>query len=259
MEQALKNQTILVFGATGRIGQTVCRHLAAQGADIVCHYHSNRKRAEELVRQIVACGARALACQADLTQESEVKQCYEHAFRTFHRISGIVNLVHGEQEFTPVKIADMAWAHWQQHLDAMKAHFLLCREAIPYMREAHYGRIVYVSGGLSCRFFEGCSPYSSSKAAMHAFCKTLALEEGRSGISVNIVAPGKVVREGEHGGEVSGNWEEMEKKQLENIPFGRFCTAQDVASAVLSFLVPETVYITGQTVFLTGGEIMPMP
>lgn len=259
MERALEQQTIVVFGATGRIGRAVCLLLAEQGANVVCHYHSNRKRAEEIAELVETHHGRALAVQADVTREEEVIRCYRTAFEAFHQISGIVNLVHGEQEFVPVEIAEMEWGHWQQHMDAIKANFYICKQVLPYLRAAHYGRIVYVSGGLSCRFFKGCSPYSSSKAAMHAFCKTLALEEGGHGISVNIVAPGKVVREGEQVGETSGNWEEMEKKQLENIPCGRFCTPEDVAAAVLSFLLPETVYVTGQTVYLAGGEIMPMP
>lgn len=259
MKDALKDQVIIVFGATGRVGTGVCSCLAEQGAVVLVHYHSSQARAEQIVKDIEKSGGRAQAIQADVTDQAAVRGCLARAVERWGRIDGVVNQIHRDKEFEPTRVAEMEWANWESHVEAMKAHFLICKEVVPYMRRQHYGRIVYVSGGLSFRFFEGCSPFSAAKAGMNAFCKTLALEEGKNGITVNVIAPGKITQHDGGAGEPQTPWQELERRQLENNPVGRFCTPRDVANAAMMFLLPESGYLTGQTLFLAGGEIMPMP
>lgn len=126
------------------------------------------------------------------------------------------------------------------------------------MRRQQYGRIVYVSAGLSKRLFAGCSAYSTIKAGLNAFSKTLAVEEGKHGITVNIVAPGKVVPlDGRAATDNPEDWEDMNRQCLDNSPLGCPATSADVAQAVLFFASPQASGITGQTLFVAGGEIMP--
>ena len=132
----------------------------------------------------------------------------------------------------------------------MKAHFNICKAVLPYMRKRNEGRIVYISGGLIYRFMKGCAAYSAVKAGMSAFNKSLALEEAAKNITVNIVAPGKIVTD-----TASEKWDEVDALP----PLGRFASGADVANAAISCLLPENAFITGQTVYLAGGEIMPMP
>lgn len=259
MRDALKDQVIIVFGATGRVGEGVCTYLAEQGAVILAHYCSNQAKAEKIVQTIVNAGGRAQAIQADVTDPAAVHACLARVVERWGRIDGVVNQIHRDKEFKPTSVAEMEWTNWESHIEAMKAHFLICKEVIPYMRRQHYGRIVYVSGGLSFRFFEGCSPFSAAKAGMNAFCKTLALEEGKNGITVNVIAPGKIAQFDGGAENPPTLWQDLERRQLENNPIGRFCTPKDVASAAMVFLLKESGYLTGQTLFLAGGEIMPMP
>jgi 3-oxoacyl-[acyl-carrier protein] reductase len=102
----------------------------------------------------------------------------------------------------------------------------------------------------------GFSAYSAVKAGLNAFSKTLALEEGASGITVNIVAPGKVASATDQS-PASAAWAEAEAHQLAASPLGRHATAEDVADAVLFFASAAAVGLTGQTLFVAGGEIMP--
>lgn len=259
MMDILKEQVVVVFGATGRVGADVCRVLADNGAKIAVHYHSNKRAADNIVAEIERNGGTAYALQADVTDPESIQACYERVIQHFGRIDGVINHVHKGKEFTPIPIAEMEWSDWDDHIESIKAHFYICKYAIPHMRKQNYGRIIFISGGLSFRFFAGCSPFSTAKAGLNAFSKTLALEEGKHNITVNVIAPGKVVRPGDNLTDVSGEWEEMERKQIESIPLGRFCTPSDVANAALLLLMPSSNYITGQTVFLAGGEIMPMP
>lgn len=259
MENALKDQIVIVFGATGRAGADVSRFLARQGATVIVQYNSNHNAADRVVADIVNNGGNACPICVDVLKPEEVQLCYKSVVQKYGRIDAVVNLIHKGQEFEPVNIADMEWKHWEDHIDSMKAHFNICKHIIPYMREQHYGRIVFVSGGLAFRFFDGVSPFSAAKAGLNAFSKSLAREEGHNNITVNIVAPGKIVRPGDSLTAVSGNWEETERKELEGIPLGRFCTPEDVGNAIMCFLLPSSGFITGQTVYLAGGEIMPMP
>ncbi len=121
-------------------------------------------------------------------------RCVGEACGFLGRVDGVVNLIHRDKEFEPCRAADMSWKNWEPHVEAMQAHFHVCKAVIPYMRKQQYGRIVYLSGGLSCRFFEGCAPFSAVKAGMNAFSKTVALEEGKYNITVNTVAPERLPR-----------------------------------------------------------------
>ena len=102
--------------------------------------------------------------QGNAADEADMHRCVREAYDFLGRVDGVVNLIHRDREFEPCKAADMSWKDWEPHVEAMQAHFHICKAVIPYMRRQQYGRIVYLSGGLSCRFFEGCAPFSAVKA-----------------------------------------------------------------------------------------------
>jgi 3-oxoacyl-[acyl-carrier protein] reductase len=250
-----KNQTALICGASGRVGSSIAKIMAAKGFNTIIQYRQNRDQADQIVDEISATGGEALAVQADVTTEQSVQAMVSAIQQRYETIHILVNAVHGQ--FDPKEIIDMNWNDWTVHLDALKGHFLLCKAVLPMMRSQHYGRIIYISGGLSSRYFKGCSAYTTIKAGLNGFCKTLAIEEGRNGITANIVAPGKVAMA--DGGESTDNpqaWEKLNQQSIVNNPLGRYATTDDVANAVMYFAYPESSGITGQTLFVAGGEIM---
>lgn len=249
----LEGQTVIVYGASGPVGAGVASALGREGAAVVVHYHRNRAAAESIVGKIEVAGSRAAALAADITDERAVAALLKDTMARFGRVDGVVNCAHGP--FEPRLIAEQTWADWRLHLDAMKGHFVICKSVLPIMRRQRCGKIVFLSGGLSQRVFEGFSIFSTVKAGLNAFSKTLALEEGKHGITVNIVAPGKVVPDVP----VSPNsaaWDEIESRQLGKAPLGRYATVEDVAEAVLFFLSPRAGGMTGQTLFVAAGEVM---
>ena len=147
----------------------------------------------------------------------------------------------------------MEWEDWQCHLEAMKVHFNICKALCPVMKRQQYGRIIYISGGLAYRFYKGCAAYSAAKAGLNAFSKTLAAEVGKDHITVNIVAPGKVVQT-----DTAGT-DRFQEDQVSKCPLGRFTTPADIAGAIEYFASPAAENVTGQTIYVSGGEIMPMP
>jgi 3-oxoacyl-[acyl-carrier protein] reductase len=245
----LQEQTAIVFGGSGLLGSRIAQSLAEQGAKVVVHYSTHAEKAHDLVASIKNSGGQAAAIHADGTSQEEIHFLIEESARLFGSIEIAVSCVHGHSK--PKPVIDMVWEDWEVHLSGLKGHFFLCKEVLPYMRQQHYGRIIFISGGLSRRYFKGCSAYTTVKAGLNGFCKTLALEEGEHDITVNIVAPGKVVVQADK------TWDELGGISSQSIPLQQFATPEDVADAVLYFASPKASGITGQTLFVAGGEIMP--
>ncbi len=252
----LENQVAIVFGGTGLIGPAIIEKLSAKGAKVIIHYNHRVEVANSIMAKIKNSGGIAEVHQADVTNEKAVQVLLRETVSRFGEINIIVNAVHGNSDAKLV--TDMNWTDWNVHLEALRGHFYICKNVLPYMERQNYGRIVFISGGLSYRFFKGHSAYSTIKAGLNAFCKTMALEEGEHNITVNIVAPGKVIPKSESKSNYKPNvLEDYEREQMSRSPLKRFATAGDVANAVLYFVSPEASCITGQTLFVTGGEIIP--
>ena len=246
----LKGQTAVVFGGSGFIGSSICQRLAREGARVVVHYHQNEQAARHVVSVIGEAGGMAQVVQADVTDKNSVGKAIKAATERYGAIQIAVNTVHKRSEHKPVR--DLEWADWKVHLDALRGHFTICTCMLPVMRHQAYGRIVYVSGGFSYRHFKGCALYSTIKSGLNSFCKTLALEEGDHNITVNIVAPGQVFPAG-----MTLKRDIVTDLNPVEIPLKRFASPEDVAEAVLYFVSPAASGITGQTLFVAGGEIMP--
>jgi len=246
----------LICGGSGRIGAYTARVLAGEGYFALVHYQKSKEKAERIVEEIRSTGGLARAVQADLSDEKDVARLIEEIKRQDGRLDVLVNAVHAQ--FTPVPVAEMSWEDWTEHLNALKSHFLVCRMCLSLMRAQHYGRIIYISGGLARRFFAGCSAYSTIKAGLNAFSKTLAVEEGKNGITVNIVAPGKVDMDDDRPStDNPQDWELANRASMANSPLGRHANLADVAAAVVYFASEVAGGVTGQTIYTAGGEIMP--
>ena len=254
MAKRLDNKVAIVFGSTGNVGPTIATRLAEEGARVVVHYNSNKEKADKIVSEIQDNGGKAIALQADANNEEAISSLLKNTVTAFGSIDIAVNVIHKDKGWSPVPVNEMTWDDdWSTHIEAMKTNFIISKNILPYMRKQCFGRIVYISGGLAYRFYKGCSAFSASKAGMNAFCKTLALEEGENNITVNIVAPGKVEPK------IPLTCERFDEDNSRKCPLGKFACPEDVANAVLFFASDESSCITGQTMYVSGGEIMPMP
>ncbi len=258
MGERLKGKTAIILGGTSKVGPEISRRLAEEGANVAIHYHSNREKAANAAEAIRKNGGNVEIFQANGTDEDSMNALMAKVAETFGSIDILVNLSHSYAAVSDKNAADLTWDDWSLHLDALKTHFLMCKSAIPYMRKQHFGRIIFISGGLAYRFYKGCSAYSCVKAGLNAFCKTVALEEGENNILVNIVSPGKIVSRVKTAEDLAQN-RVYDEDTNAKCPLGRFATPEDVAKAVLFFASPESDGITGQTLYVSGGEIMPMP
>lgn len=252
MVSLLDGRSSIVFGASGKVGATIARTLFGFGAKVGIHYFTNQSRADALANALDPSGKRALSICGDCTDEKSLQAVVQNVKDAFGSIDIIVNTVHAP--FHPVYVADAGVEDWKVHQEALIGHFLICKSVLPIMREQQYGRIIFISAGLAVRYAAGMSLFSTVKKGLNGFCQSLAREEGKNNILVNVVSPGAVK---DCNSEIGGEWDALGKILLTNSALGRFATSQEVANAVAFFASYLADGITGQVLYISGGEIMP--
>ena len=148
----------------------------------------------------------------------------------------------------------MAEEEWDQVFAVnIKANFLACQAVIPGMQARNFGKIINISSGHGFKGGAKTAHYSAAKAGVVVFTKSLALELAPYGINVNCIAPGLTDTDMPH--RVMSN-EALQTRAAQN-PMGRIGTPQDVANTLLFLVSEESSYITGQTIYVNGGDLMP--
>ncbi len=249
--ELLKGRSAVVFGGSGKLGSAIAAELHRQGARVAIQYFSNSTKAERLASSLDITGETAIAVRADSTSEESLHAAVEQVLSAFGSVDIMVNAIHGP--FEPVNVADSRPEDWKTHLDALKSQYLTVKSVLPVMRAQQYGRIIYISAAMAVRYGEGCSMYTTVKRGLNGFCRTVAIEEGKNNILVNIVCPGGVSDAETQKG---GDWDDMAREFIARCPLGRLATAQEVANTVVYFASPLADGITGQILYVAGGEIM---
>ncbi len=240
----------VVVGATGGIGGAICRKLAGDGFAVVVGYHMRQARAAEIVAEIEASGGRAMALGADVTDEAAVRALVAAATGRFGGIGVAVHSV--SPPINPSSFADLEWADMAAHLHAeVRGAFALAKACVPPMREQGYGRIVAITSAV----LDGAptpkwTAYAVGKAALATFARSLAVELGPAGITVNCVSPGMTDTA------LVGDIPEKARLILaRQAPLRRLAQPEDVAAAVSFLVSPGADYITGETIRVNGGQI----
>lgn len=240
----------LVTGGSRGIGRAIALRLARDGVDIAVNYRRDEAAAAEVVDRIHALGRKAAAFRASVDDPAQDAALVEAVLGEF---GGVDILVHSAgiasrgnlvTETDPAEPARLMGVH------AFAAHHL-CRLLVPSMRGRPRGDVILLSSVAGARPSAGGAPYAMAKAALEALAWTLADEEVRHGIRVNVVAPGLVATD--MGDRLARALTGVDKaSQLDaSYPLGRVCRPEDVAEAV-SFLV-RTPYISGQRLTVDGG------
>ena len=237
----------LVTGGGTGIGRATSLMLAAEGAAVAVNYSRSRDDAERTVADAQAHGVRAMACQADVTDEPAVNRMVD---AVVDELGGLDFLINSAGTTRPVPLADVDAITPEdfQRIYAVNVYgvFWCCRAAIRHMRSAGGGHIVTVSS-LAGFTGQGSSlVYGSSKAAAIALTRGLAASHAPD-IQVNAVAPGLV----------ETRWiKDFSPETIQaiagQIPMGRVAQPQDVADAIFGLLVSS--YITGEVVLVSGGR-----
>ena len=241
----------VVNGGAGGIGQAVVRRLAA-GGFLPIILDSNEPACEQTLQLLMDEGRRGEKHVLDLTLKPAVAEAFE-AIRARHgRIDVLVNLAGGTLYQHPIQ--EFPLDEWRRVIDVnVKASFLCCQAAIPAMRAQGRGAIVNTSSNYGVTGGATRTAYSAAKAAIIAFSKSLALELAEAGIRVNTVAPGRTATPRVMSHYTPEAWAATSA----TIPMGRSGEPMDIAEAVAFLVGEEARFITGQTLHVNGGMVMP--
>jgi NAD(P)-dependent dehydrogenase (short-subunit alcohol dehydrogenase family) len=252
MAQDLKGKIALVTGASRGIGRAIAERLAADGALVAVHYGKSRSAADEVVAGITAKGGKAFAIGADLSAKDGVAQLYvaldkELSARTgstkfdiLVNNAGIAPFV-GFAETTP-EVLDEIYAV------NVRSVFFSSQEASKRLNDG--GRIVNLSSEVARAPAGGIPAYSLLKAPINNFTQALAVELGTRSITVNAVAPGAI--DTDMAAALVQNPEIAEHLKSQQA-LKRIGQPRDVADVVGFLAGEESRWVTGQTVYVSGG------
>jgi 3-oxoacyl-[acyl-carrier protein] reductase len=246
---SLRNRVAVVTGGTRGIGRGIALGLAREGARIALVYRANKAAAQMALRQLQTVGADCVAVETNITDPSRAEQMIKTVADRYGRLDVLVNNV---GDFRWGTLAESSVEEWSSIFDSnVMTVFYTCRAALPLMRKGRWGRIINLGAVGAERAFGQAkiSAYAAAKAAVVAMSRSLALEEAKNGITVNVVNPSSI-------DEKDLTLEEARKLKDARYPIGRPPTVDDVAAAVSFFASEEAEYVTGQVVNVSGGWML---
>jgi 3-oxoacyl-[acyl-carrier protein] reductase len=243
----LKDKVAIVTGASKGIGAAVAEKFAEEGAAVVVNYARSGKEAEQVVERIKQKGGKAVAVQADLSKVSEIKPLFDKAQQEFGKVDIVVNNA-GVYEFA--SLDNVTEEHFDRQYDLnVKGLIFATQEAVKRFGDRG-GNVINISSVVSTAPTPNGSVYSSTKAAVDAITRSLAAELGSRNIRVNSLLPGPVETEGTSN--IPGV-KEFFGGLAAQTPLGRVGQPQDIANAVTFLASNESAWITGQTIYASGG------
>jgi 3-oxoacyl-[acyl-carrier protein] reductase len=247
MSNKLSGKVAVVTGASKGIGAEIAKHLAAEGASVVVNYASSKAGADKVVADITGKGGKAMAVQADVSKEADIKKLFAETKKAFGRLDVLVNNA-GIYEFAPLEEITAENFNKQFGLNVLGL-ILTTQEAVKHFG-ATGGSIVNVSSIVGKLALPGATVYSASKAAVDSITRTLSAELGPKKIRVNAVSPGMVETEGNY---TAKEGSEFRRGFEEKTPLGRIGQVDDIAPAVLYFASDASKWVTGELLYIAGG------
>jgi NAD(P)-dependent dehydrogenase (short-subunit alcohol dehydrogenase family) len=242
----------LVTGGSRGIGRACALALAADGFDVAINFRRDVDAAGDAVRAVESAGGRARAFQASVESARDDEAMVRTVLDEFGVIDTLVHAAGIASRGRTVVETDPAELERVVAVHAFGAHHL-CRLVVPSMRDRPRGDVVFISSAAARLLAANSAPYNMAKASLEALARTLAKEERRHGIHVNVVAPGLVVTEMGRRLVKAMGVDDIASLDA-GAPFGRVCRPEDVAAVVRFLCSEEAGYVSGQVIGVDGGS-----
>jgi len=247
----IKDKVAIVTGAGRGIGKGIATVFAKEGAKVVV-VNRSPEAGNKTTKNIVDSGGDAIFVQADISKNSDVLEMARAAIEAYGRIDILCQ--NAGIYFPSKKLEELTEKEWEHINDVnLKGTFLSVKACLPQMISQKYGRIIITSSITGPRTaIHGQTHYAATKAGINGFIRSAALELAKYTITVNGVEPGNILTE-----TLKTLGEEHVKGMEESIPLGRLGTPQDIAHAMLFLASDAAEWITGTTIVVDGGQILP--
>lgn len=245
----MSGRVALVTGASRGIGRAVAIELASRGYRVAVNYQSSQTSAEEAVAIIRAAGGAAVAVQADVSYQEQVKSLFETVSRELGPVEVLINNAGITRDNLLMRMKEEEWlAVMRTNLNSV---YYCTQEIIRSMMKARFGRIVAMSSVSGLVGNAGQVNYAAAKAGILGLIKSVAREAGSRGVTANVIAPGYIETD-----MTAVLPDETRGDILSRIPLGRYGSPLDIARAVAFLVSDEASYITGQVLAVDGGMTM---
>ena len=247
MLTSIDGSSVIVTGASKGIGKGIARVFANHGAKVLV-VSRNLEESESAAKEL---GAGASGFSADV---GDWASCQSMASTAVERHGGVDILCANAGTYPQTNIEDMDPSEWDLVMGTnLKGNFLSVKACLPALKESAQGRVVLTSSITGpVTGFPGWSHYGASKSGQLGFMRTACIELAKFNITMNAVLPGNIVTEG-----LEGLGEDYLKTMAASIPLKKLGVVEDIGNAALFLASKEANYITGQTIIVDGGQILP--
>jgi len=245
----LSGKVALVTGAAGELGPAMVRTLGQAGADVAVHYNTSKEKAESLVEEIRGLGVKAMAVQADVTDQDSISVMQKEISETLGDPDILVTNAVSQYDWKPV--LDQAPEDYEgQFKSSVLQNVLMTQAFVPSMVKKGWGRVIGMNTECSAQCSPSQSAYVSGKRGMDGVLRVLAGEIGKHGVTVNQIAPGWTISESYP--------DSIKTKPYRNkVPLKRRGTAQEIANVVTFVASDLASFISGTYIPVCGGNVMP--
>jgi 3-oxoacyl-[acyl-carrier protein] reductase len=243
----------IVTGAARGIGAGTAKRLAADGMAVAV-LDLDAEAGAGTVAEIEKAGGQAIAVGADVSNHDQVQAAVDQVVAELGEPTVLVNNAGVTRDNLIFKMSD---ADWDTVVNVhLKGAFLMSRAVQKYMVAAKWGRVVNLSS-VSAVGNRGQVNYSAAKAGLQGFTKTLAIELGRFGVTVNSVAPGFIATDmtAATAARLGLSFEDFKAAAAAEIPVGRVGEVEDIAAVIAFFASEESGFISGQIIYAAGGPV----
>jgi len=250
MLSPVQGKSVIVTGASKGIGKGIAQVFARQGAKVLI-VGRNGGDAEKAAEEINGAGGTAAAFSGDVAKWEDMTAMAEAAAE---RHGGIDILCANAGVYPQTKMEEMDPAEWDQVMGTnLRGTFLSVKACLPHLKKSGEGRVILTSSITGpVTGFPGWSHYGATKCGQLGFMRTACMELAKYGITVNAVLPGNIITEG-----LADLGEDYLRTMAESIPLKRLGTVDDIGNAALFLASKEACYITGQTIIVDSGQIIP--